>query len=41
MPKSKKNIEEKSETKMNINWYSTNYLNTSGKYWKINIFWEI
>ena len=26
------------ENKTNINWYSTNYLNTSVKYCKINIF---
>lgn len=29
---------EKSCASTSINWYSTNYLNTSGKYWKIGIF---
>ena len=31
-------MQDKNEKSFNINWYSTNYLNTCSKYWKINIF---
>ena len=36
--KNKKDNEEKDFAHVVISWYSTNYLNTSKKHWKINIF---